>query len=150
LTTPIEPYLRAFNGGFRGILRWHELDELWARLCTTADAGWYIYAVGEPPPARPAAAQQLGEFLNELDALLRREHTEDYCGIVYADDLAQPTFVKVYDPANLGSVCGSSGTRALPGWTLSLLPPVNLPLALPQPGNRRRWWQRLGWGPLRR
>ncbi|WP_018954422.1 hypothetical protein [Thioalkalivibrio sulfidiphilus] len=137
------PYLAAFQGGFSGVLRWHQLDALWERLRARAGEGWYVYAVGEPPPESPADAESLLRFIGEVDALLRREHDEDYCGVVYADDLQQPRFVKIYDPNHLGSSCGSSGLRVLPGWTLSLIPPVDLPEALPQTGSRRRWWQKL-------
>ena len=102
-----------------------------------------MYAVGEAPPTAPASAGDLRGFLAESAALLRAEHEEDYCGIVYADDLQDPSFVKIYDPANLGVVCGYSEAPPLPGWTLSKAPPVSLPDAIPQPGGRRRWWQRL-------
>jgi hypothetical protein len=71
------------------------------------------------------------------------EHREDYCGIVYADDLRTPTFVKIYDPNNLGVVCGFSDAPPLPGWVMSLIPPVDLPSTRPLPKNRRRWWSRL-------
>jgi hypothetical protein len=137
------PYLDAFQGGFSGVLRWPQLDALWERLRARAGDGWYVYAVGEPPPESPADAESLQRFIEEVDVLLRREHDEDYCGVVYADDLQQPRFVKIYDPNHLGSSCGSSGLRVLPGWTLSLIPPVDLPEALPQTGSRRRWWQKL-------
>lgn len=140
---PPSPYLDAFQGGFSGVLRWPQLDALWERLRVRAGEGWYVYAVGEPPPESPADAGTLLRFIEEVDALLRREHDEDYCGVVYADDLTQPRFVKIYDPNHLGSSCGSSGLRVLPGWTLSLIPPVDLPEALPQTGSRRRWWQKL-------
>lgn len=136
-------YLAAFEGGFSGILRWPRLDDLWDRVRARAGEGWYVYAVGEPPPAEPADADALRRFIDEVDALLRRDHEVDYCGVVYVDDPASPRFVKIYDPNHLGSSCGSSGARVLPGWTLSLVPPVDLPEAMPQTGSRRRWWQRL-------
>jgi hypothetical protein len=88
------------------------------------------------------SAESFERFISEADELLRRDHDEDYCGVVYVDDPASPTFVKIYDPNYLGSSCGSSGLRVLPGWTLSLVPPVDLPHALPQTGSRKRWWQR--------
>lgn len=137
-------FLTAFRGGFTNMLRWPQLEALWDVIRTQADKGWYIYQVGEPPPAQPADRRTLERFLSEIDALLRREHDEDYCGIVYADDREDPQFVKIYDPNNLGSVCGSSGAPPpLPGWILSTCRPVDLPTAMPAPGNRRRWWQRL-------
>ncbi len=136
-------FLRAFRGGFTGILRWPQLDALWARLRDRADAGWYVYSVGDPPPTEPASAEALERFLTEVDALLRREHEEDYCGIVYVDDPREPTFVKIFDPHNLGVSCGYSDSPPLPGWILSRIPPVDLPEALPKPAGRRRWWRRL-------
>jgi len=136
-------YLEAFRGRFSGILRWHQLDALWHRVRRDSDGGWYIYAVGEEPPTSTATSEQLRHFVAEVDALLRREHDEDYCGIVYADSREEPSFIKVYDPNHLGMVCGSSSRPTLPGWTLSKLAPVDLPAAMPPPQARRRWWQRI-------
>jgi len=53
--------------------------------------------------------------------------------------------VKIYDPGNLSVVCGFSETSPLPGWTLSLDAPCDLPATITTPANQRRWWQRL-WG----
>ena len=135
-------YLQAFRGSFTSMLRWPQLDSLWETLRQQAKP-WYIYAVGETPPENPVDAQKLNTFIDEIDTLLRREHDEDYCGIVYVDKPADPGFIKIYDPNNLGVSCGFSDNPPLPGWILSLIPPVDLPTALPPPGNRRRWWQRL-------
>ncbi|MFN2348491.1 MAG: hypothetical protein ABR558_02800 [Thioalkalivibrio sp.] len=143
MSEALSPYLAAFNRGFSGVLRWPQLDALWDRLRLRADEGWYVYAVGEPPPGEPVSADALLAFISEVDILLRQEHDEDYCGVVYADDLGHPSFIKIYDPNHLGSSCGSSALRVLPGWTLSLIPPVDLPQAMPQTGSRRRWWQKL-------
>jgi len=137
------PFLQAFRGSFRGVLRWEQLDALWVRLRAEAEAGWYIYHVGDAPPATTVDPAQLDTFLREVDGLLRSEHLEDYCGIVYADDFEQPRFVKIFDPHNLGVSCGFSTNPPLPGWVLSTIPPVDLPTALPPTGNRRRWWQRV-------
>jgi hypothetical protein len=138
-----EPFLDAFRGRFASALRWPQLDDLWARVRARADAGWYLYAVGEPPPETPARADEVERFIAELDRLLRAEHKESFCGIVYADDLDAPQMIKVYDPNNLGVVCGFSDNPPLPGWVISLLPPVDLPAAQRPPKGRRRWWRRL-------
>jgi hypothetical protein len=139
-----DPFTRAFNGYLSGVLRWPELDALWVRLRAHPGDSWFIYAVGETPPEVPASRDQLHRFIDELDALLRREHDVDYCGIVYVDDPATPSLVKVYDPNHLGSVCGSSSLPPpLPGWVLSRLPPSALRPQQPVTGSRRRWWQRL-------
>lgn len=135
------PYLAAFRGSFTSTLRWPQLDALWERLRAEPD-GWYVYAVGEQPPVEPVAAEALGRFIDGIDELLRREHDEDYCGIVYADNPEEPAMVKIYDPNNLGVSCGYSDNPPLPGWVLSRLRPVDLEAAR-QPAGRRRWWQRL-------
>ncbi len=140
---PPDPFLVAFRGKFQNIMRWDELDRLWEVLRHDADSGWHIYAVGEQPPGQPASADLLRTFLSEISQLLRREHAEDYCGIVYADSLETPAFVKIFDPNNLGVSCGYSDNPPLPGWILSKLPPVDMVSTAVIPGNRRRWWQRL-------
>ena len=135
------------NGSFSGVLRWPQLDAFWAVLRAAAGRGWYIYGVGEPVPQAASGTDEVLRFVDEIDALLRREHDEDYCGIVYADDLQAPTLIKIFDPNNLGSSCGSSAHPPKPGWILSLQQPVDLADAMPLPNNRRRWWRRLfgGW-----
>lgn len=138
-----DPYLRAFRGSFISALRWHHLDTLWERLREHAGDGWYVYAVGEVPPVTPSDAARVEAFITEVDRLLRDEHKEDYCGIVYADDLETPSFIKIYDPNNLGVSCGYSDNPPLPGWVMSRIPPVDVAAARVVPKNRKRWWQRL-------
>ncbi len=140
---PTEPYLKAFRGRLSGIRRWEDLSVFWETLKSKASQSWYVYAIGEPVPAKPATQEQFYEFIKEIDALLRREHEEEYCGIVYVDDKSNPSFVKIYDPNNLGVVCGFSNNPPLPGWTISHLPPVELNQNMFLPQNRKRWWRRL-------
>ena len=137
------PYLSAFRGDFHGVLRWPQLDTLWRRLSAEPQQQWYIYAVGESPPETPATHTQLRDFIAEIDALLRREHAEDYCGVVYADHFDKPRLIKIFDPNNLGVACGFSDNPPLPAWVLSIETPIDLPLATAPPKNRRRWWQKI-------
>lgn len=136
-------YLQAFRGSFSSLLRWSDLDAFWPVLDAQADAGWYIYAIGEAVPTAPASAEQVRTFIKEIDTLLRQEHEEEYCGIVYVDDKTHPGFIKIYDPNNLGVSCGFSDNPPLPGWVLSIMPPVELNQQTFLPQNRRRWWQRI-------
>lgn len=139
-----DPFLESYRGYFRNLLKWQELDGLWETLRGDSQTAWYIYAVGETPPGEKANHHQLERFIEEIDKLLRQEHDEDYCGIVYVDQVDSPSFIKIYDPNNLGSSCGSGfGPPPLPGWVLSLQSPSDLNAAFPPPANRRRWWQRL-------
>lgn len=136
-------FVDAFRGSFTSLLRWPQLDDFWKLLNQQADDNWYIYAVGEQPPEETASKEQLLTFIKEIDVLLHQEHDEDYCGVVYTDDKTNPTFIKIFDPNNLGVSCGFSDNPPLPGWIISRLQPVELESALNPPGNRRRWWNRL-------
>jgi len=136
-------YVQNFRGGFYGVLRWPQLDLLWSQLRSQDNPQWYIYAVGESPPEQISTTSEMNQFIDEIDALLRKEHKEDYCGIVYVDNKENPQFIKIYDPNNLGVVCGFSDNPPLPGWTISIDKPVDLNVAIPPPNNRRRWWQKL-------
>ena len=139
--TPL--FLTAFRGSFTSMMRWPQLDEFWDRLTQQADDNWYIYPVGEQPPESSVAKDKLLSFVKEIDILLHKDHTENYCGIVYADDKINPTFIKIYDPNNLGVSCGFSDNPPLPGWILSKIQPVELESALNPANNRRRWWKHL-------
>ena len=142
-TTEIDPFLSAFRGSFTSALRWPQLDALWVRVRSMAGEGWYLYAIGEPPPDAPSSGEQVLRFVDEIDRLLRAEHDEDFCGIVYADDLTKPAMIKIYDPKNLGVVCGFSDNPPLPGWIMSKLPPVDMPAVQLRSKSRQRWWKRL-------
>ena len=128
-----------FDGMLYSLLSWDQLAAFWQRV--NPSAGWYLYALGETRPEDAADAEHVATFIREIDALLRHEHDEDYCGIVYADDLERPTLIKIYDPNHLGTSCGSSKHKILPGWVMSLLPPSDLDPSHHVPQNRRRWWQ---------
>lgn len=130
------------TGPFSGIVTWAQLTTLWS-VVNERPEGWYIYAVGETVPVSPADPDALVTFTREMDVLLHREHREEYCGIVYADDKAEPTFIKIFDPHNLGSSCGSSGMKTLPGWLLTRMPPELLDDHRPLPEGRKRWWRAL-------
>ncbi len=136
-------FISAFRGSFTSTLRWHQFDALWEILAAKTDDDWFIYTIGESPPEQPASTTDLRRFLDEMSLFLRREHDEEYCGIVYADDLQQPSLIKIYDPHNLGVSCGFSDNPPLPGWVVSRLQPCDLPSTRVVPNNRRRWWRKL-------
>lgn len=142
-TNTMDEFYQQFRGGFNGILRWPQLARFWQTLRGHAGEGWYIYAIGEAVPEQAATAEQLNQFIDEIDILLKKEHQEDYCGVVYVDDETTPTFIKIYDPANLGVVCGFSDQPPLPGWILSLTPPQTLNEKTFLSQSRKRWWRRL-------
>jgi hypothetical protein len=129
-----------YTGRLWSVMSWDQLMAFWKRV---GGDGWYLYAVGEEVPAAPAAVETTAEFVGRVDALLRSDHRHDYCGIVYADDLDAPTFIKIYDPNNLGVSCGFSTNPPLPGWIMSRVPPEDLQAGRKPPEGRRRWWRAL-------
>ena len=142
-TAENSPFMRKYRGFLAGVMQWQDLAALWQRIREQSDGDWYLYHVGEPVPDSPVSDEQLRQFVESIDGLLRQEHDVDYCGIVYVDDPQRPSLVKIYDPNNLGVVCGYSESPPLPGWVMSRLPPEDLPAALAPTGSRRRWWQRI-------
>lgn len=140
--TKVSEFLDKYTGFLAGVMKWHDLDVLWQNIINQQNH-WYVYAVGEAVPESPASDGQLQQFIDSIDELLHREHDEDYCGIVYVDDAENPAFVKIYDPNNLGVVCGFSENPPLPGWVMSQLPPQDLQQAFPPTASRKRWWQKI-------
>jgi hypothetical protein len=120
------PFLNAYRGTFTGVLRWPQFDRLWETLQRNAGLGWYLYRPGEFPPDAPLGVVDMFQALEQIRGEVQSGHREDYCGIVYADSLEQPSLVKIYHPGNLGSSCGFSETPPLPGWIFSRLPPADL------------------------
>jgi hypothetical protein len=145
VTAEPSEFQRLYTGRLWSVLAWDQLTALWQRIDPAA--GWYLVAVGvSPAPTSgmtPADAAGVSAFIERIDALLRAEHHESYCGIVYADDLENPRLIKIYDPNNLGSSCGSSKTPHPPGWVMSRLPPDEIIATRAAPENRKRWWQGL-------
>lgn len=137
-STSQKDFTATFNGLLYSLLSWQQLSDFWAKIDPAA--GWYLYAIGENLPVSPASPGQVTEFVDEIDRLLRRDHHEDYCGIVYSDDLERPSLIKIYDPNNLGVSCGSSKNPPLPGWVMSTMPPSELQPKGIVPAGRRRWW----------
>ena len=140
---PKDEFTMAFTGKFYGILKWHQLDDLWSKIKKEKGDGWYFYAVGEEPPTDLIRGDALETVIDGINVLLRREHDEDYCGIVYADILEAPSFIKVYDPSNVGTSCSIAKTAPLPGWVISKLKPTDLSAPMKQTVKRRRWWNKL-------
>lgn len=141
----LDPFYEKFKGSFTSCMRWNNLDDLWKTLRLHTKTQWYVYAIGEAIPENTTTPDALDNFINEIDALLRKDHEEEYCGIVYYDDKEHPSFIKIYDPNNLGVSCGFSDDPPLPGWILSTLPPKPLENKSVLTQQRKRWWKTL-WG----
>lgn len=132
-------YMQAFKGYFLGIKSWDDLTQLWNALRQHNQGQWYVYTTDERPPASPLPAAELEQFIQLVDKELYDNHEEDYCGIVYVDNLGTPTFIKIYDPNNLGVVCGFSDNPPLPKYVLSHIKPVDIEAATTPPSR----WKKL-------
>ena len=142
MTAEPTEFQRLYTGRLWSVLAWDQLTALWQRVDPAA--GWYLQAVGVPPALTSVAdAATVSAFIERIDALLRADHHESYCGIVYADDLESPRLIKIYDPNNLGSSCGSSKNPPGPGWIMSRVKPEPIIASRPAPENRKRWWRAL-------
>ncbi|MDH5786536.1 MAG: hypothetical protein OEZ16_13150 [Chromatiales bacterium] len=142
MTETSSPFMTTYRGYLSNILKWEELETLWQTV-RGSDSNWFVYAVGETLPQTPSSREELSTFIDEIDKLLRQEHQESYCGIVYVDDRDSPSLIKIYDPNHLGSSCGPGWGEVLPGWVLSTMPPQELEVTSPIANNRRRWWRKL-------
>ena len=135
-------FAERMNGKFYGILQWADLDKLWVRV-RAEPQGWFAALTGEVPPAITMSTEELNAFITEIDALLRKEHHYDYCGVVYADELDNPSLIKIFDPYNMGTGCRVGGAPIPPLWVLSRFQPTLLESNIPLSGSRRHWWQNL-------
>lgn len=136
-------YIKKFRGAFINMLRWEQFDRLWEKLRNDPQA-WYVYELDTTVPDQPFDKQQWPGFLDQLAVQLREQHGEDYCGIVYADNPEQPTYIKIYDPKNLGVVCGISDLPPpLPGWIISQAQPAKINRDIFTVSKRKPWWKLL-------
>ena len=131
-----DDYMQAFKGYFLGMKRWDDLSDLWLKLHNNNQGQWYIYATELSPPNEASSISELEDFIKTADKYLRENHEEDYCGIVYVDDAKEPRFIKIYDPNNLGVVCGFSDNPPLPKWVLSHIKPININVTPPSPWKK--------------
>jgi len=138
-------YEALFNGRLQGLLQWQQFEALWARL-RGQPRGWYVRDFTEPAiPEDPLPDEDFLRFLDEAETFLRKRHRESYCGFIYLDDTTAPTFIKVFDPRKMGSVCGCGGAVS-PRWTISRMKPELPADAAPVPGGRESgggWLSRL-------
>lgn len=135
-------YAERYRGSLQGMLHWPQLDALWSAV-RGQPAGWCVVEAGQALPQQPEPPEVLLTRLQAIDAWLRQEHRQAYCGIVYADDPAAPALIKVFDPHGLGSMCSCSAAPTPPRWVLSRLRPEPLEAPPTQPSGRARWWARL-------
>ena len=101
--------------------------------------GWYIYEVNRSVPDSVTQNNNVAIKIEQIDQHLRKEHEEDYCGIVYADNLDNPEFIKVFDPKSIGTSCSIAKTPPLPKWIISKIKPQQLTQQIEATNKTKRW-----------
>lgn len=118
-------YLENFRGRFVGLLRWNDCDEL-LEIIKADPTDWYVYDTLIGVPKTTLSKELFLLKLSEIKEILVADHKGVRCGTVFTDDLDKPTFVKIFNPNNLGKVCGFSESPAIPQWLLSKEQPEDI------------------------
>lgn len=143
---PDTPYWQAYQGPFSGLLNWPDVERFWQVLAQDPQ-GWYAFDFLADPPQDVLSAQAFETQVQAMRELINSGRETSHCFALFADDVTQPDFVKIFDPGNLGASCGSSGSRTYPRWTLSRIAPTPLPIEpeeQPKPGFFGRLVRRSG------
>ena len=132
-------FKKLFRCKFYGVLRWYQLDHVWDVVKSDKADGWYINEINKSVPDTITQDTDLILQIEQIDQYLRKEHDEDYCGIVYVDNLDKPEFIKVFDPKKLGTSCSIAKTPSLPKWTISKVKPQDLTLQKETSNKPKHW-----------
>jgi len=120
------------------LLSWDQLSAFWQR--STPAAGWYLYALAKSVRANRRRGTCRRLYPRDRHPAAPRTH-EDYCGIVYADDLDNPSPDQDLRPSHLGTVLRfqQASHPARLGDVENAAFDLSPSHLVPQ--NRKRWWQ---------
>ncbi|BBB24261.1 conserved hypothetical protein [Isorropodon fossajaponicum endosymbiont JTNG4] len=118
-------YIERLKGRFIGIMQWDDYHALFDKLNSNPN-DWYLYDTLKVAPKAVVNASEFIDTLSDIKKVIKSEHQERYCGIVYTNDLDSPDFVKIFHPNNLGKVCGSGENPPIPRWLLSKDKPMDI------------------------
>ncbi|MBW5290355.1 MAG: hypothetical protein Rsou_0922 [Candidatus Ruthia sp. Asou_11_S2] len=119
-------YIERLKSRFIGIMQWgDDCHALFDKL-NSNPSDWYLYDTLKVAPKAVVNASEFIDTLSDIKKVIKSEHQERYCGIVYTNDLDNPDFVKIFHPNNLGKVCGSSENPPIPRWLLSKDRPTDI------------------------
>ncbi|SGZ85577.1 hypothetical protein BTHERMOSOX_1809 [Bathymodiolus thermophilus thioautotrophic gill symbiont] len=129
-------YLAQFQGRFIGIMQWDDCRALFDKLSSNPN-DWYVYDTSKVVPKTVTNTNDFLDTINNIKKIIKSEHQERYCGIVYTNDLDNPDFVKIFHPNNLGKSCGSSENPPIPQWLLSKIKPVEVMVNFNSPSKKK-------------
>ncbi len=130
-TLPDTRFWRAYQGRAEGLLNWADIDALWPLLARDPE-GWYVYDLETRPPETPLDTEDFMAFLAQAGALVNSRRDRSHSGAVYIDNRATPAFVKIFDPANMGTSCGGDHDMIFPRYILSRIRPDARPAPPPE------------------
>ncbi len=137
---PDTAFWSTYQGRFSGILNWPDAEAFWASMAAS-NGGWFVFDTEQAAPDKPASAPELTATLAKATALTNTRRDRSHCGAIYVDDILSPTFIKIFDPAAMGSACNISGIPVLPRWIISRIKPDNVPT--PPPPEKPSLFKRL-------
>ena len=118
-------YTEKLTSKFYGIMSWDDCYKLFDNLYENSN-NWYFYDLDLAEPSNILVSSEFQEKITDIKNTIKELHQERYCGIVYTDDLKEPSMVKVFHPNNLGKSCGSSENPPLPRWIISKIQPTKI------------------------
>jgi hypothetical protein len=132
ITTPLPDtaFWTLYLSRSSGILHWQDMDAFWPQMQATTGA-WYVFDPREDAPETPLSGAALQAELAAAQTLVYSRRDLPMSGAVYVDNREAPAFIKVFDPANMGSSCSCSTEPVMPRYIFSRARPDSLPLAPP-------------------
>ena len=128
---PDTAFWRAYQGRAAGLINWKDVDALWPLLSKQPE-GWFVYDLETGPPAAPTPAQEFAAFLPEAEDLVNTRRDRSHSGAIYLDSREAPRFIKIFDPANMGTSCGGGHEMIFPRYILSKVKPDPRPTPVPK------------------
>ena len=119
---PNTPFWRAYQARASGLLIWDDIDALWPQL-TAQPTGWHVYDLKTTPPEAPLPEAEFTGFLPQAQALVNARRDRSHSGAIYIDNRDTPSFIKIFDPTNMGTSCGGDHDMIFPRFILSKLKP---------------------------
>jgi len=126
-------FIERFNGRFNGIMNLEECFEFFNNLKSNP-CDWYLYDTDKSPSVETLSKESFIQSIEEIKNIIKTDHSESYCGLVYVDDLNNPEFFKIFHPKNMGKTCGGSDNPPLPRWVFSKTLPENLEIKQEEEG----------------
>jgi len=128
---PDTAYWRAYQGRASGLIDWKDVDALWPLLGAQPE-GWFVYDLEATPPVAPMPAPDFTAFLPQAEALVNERRDRSHSGAIYIDSREAPSFIKIFDPTNMGTSCGGDHEMIFPRYILSKTKPDSRPARTPK------------------